>query len=213
MVPSISRKATVSYNQSYHMQNKIYYLLLLIFFSCEKEQKSAYTVENAKIDSAIKEERIFLELDWAKDVAYGADSIGKKTSNVLSYFKWKEEVEIPPFHSTNNCRAAIINDTLVIRIGSTTYLSDIGIEIKYKNGKYYAVPFSTSDIYDSSQPKRKTKEIFFLRDRKLILNQKNYKTGDSVFGRIHLEIEEPKRGKYTVEYFADGFFRSSVSEL
>ena len=140
-----------------------------------------------------------------------------KTSAVLYYSKRKEDLEIPYSYLYYKCRAEIINDTLVIRIGSTQYLSDHGIEIKYKNGKFQSLPFSTSDVTDSSEPK-KTKDVFLLRNRKLILDKLDYKNGDTVFGRIHTEIEEAEKKKwhnkyYTYEYFADGYFKTKISEL
>ena len=92
--------------------------------------------------------------------------------------------------------------------------------MKYKNGKFFTIPFHTSDIIDSSEPKepKEPKEIFFLRNRKLILDKYNYKVGDTVFGRIHTEIEENERKDlqnkyYTIEHFADGYFRAKVGEL
>ena len=181
--------------------------------------ENAYTFSKVKVSAAIKDDQIFHWLDSQNDFNMSGEVVRKKSSAALYYSKLKDELEIPPHFSINNCRSEIVNDTLVIRIGSTTYLSDYGMEIKYKNGKFFTIPFRTNDMIDFNElKKKKSKEVFFSRNRKLILDKYNYKTGDSVFGRIHAEIEELKKKNfknkyYTTEHFVDGFFRAKVGEI
>jgi hypothetical protein len=206
------------------MQTSKFFIIIcfISFFSCTDRDTTlinAYSFATIKVDPRIKNQEIFRWLDNQKDYDMSGDGNRKKTSAALYYSKRKDEVEIPEYFSMNNCRAQIVNDTLVIRIGSTTYLSDYGMEIKYKNGKFFAIPFQTSDMIIDDEPKnKKQKEVYFSRVRKLILDKYNYKTGDDIFGRIHAEIELPnqknmKNEIYTLEYVVDGYFRTKVSEL
>ena len=194
-------------------------LYALFFLSCAKENEkmeSAYTFEKVKIDSTIKDDEIFRWLSIQNDFDMSHDGIRKKTSAAQYYSKRKDELEIPSYYFYNNCRAEIIKDTLIIRIGTTTYLSDHGIKIKYKNGKFNSVPFQS---YDIVLPNSMLKPmVYYYRNRKLILNKYHYKSGDSVFGRIHTEIEEPLQknsigNEFIIEHFADGFFKAKIGEL
>jgi hypothetical protein len=200
---------------------KILLLLLLsvlLFLSCKKEKvemESAYSFGKVKIDSKVKDDEIFHWLSSQNDFDMSGDGIREKTSAAQYYSKRKDELEIPPYYFFNNCRTKIIRDTLFIRIGTTTYLSDFGIIIKYKNGKFNSVPF---ELFDIVLPDSLLKpQVYYNRNRKLILDKYNYKIGDTVFGRIHSEIEEPlkknsKGNKHIIEHFVDGYFKAIIEK-
>lgn len=202
-------------------------VLILIFTSCSNDKKNvlnntefkelpipASSFDSIKIKESLNKNEIFRWLDTQSDYVDSSSEPRTKTSAALYYWKEKDSLEIPEYYFYNNCRAEIVQDTLIIRIGTTNYLADYGMKVKYKNEKFNVQPYRSNDVL-FDDPFNREKNI--VRNRTLILDKKHYKNGDSIYGRIHAEIEQAEAKNslgesFVIEHIVDGFFRAKVGE-
>ena len=94
---------------------------------------------------------------------------------------------------------------LFLKFNSGDGYSGVNINIlKYKNYFYttaetYTDVISTFDFLDS--------DPYIIKKQKLTLDRSNYKKGDSIFGKIELEIKFTPNDSV---YYAKGYFRSLI---
>lgn len=188
-------------------------LLLTVFVlsSCESKNNSSQWNE-AKIDSDIKNEPIYYQLDKQNEIFSmfeKQDSTVKRTSGVSYFRAQKINLKDTAYTTFNNCRAYFYNsDTLSIKIGFGGFFGGSGFIIEYKNRKFHteAYLFSDGNIGEKIKPKHK------LVYQKLILDKVNYNIGDSLYGKIDFKSIETDKYGDTTEHFGKGYFRTKIME-
>lgn len=166
----------------------------------------------AKINSAIKKAPIFRKLDKQKEILDGTeiyDSIPrKKSSGVIFYAdkkpETKEELEIANF---NNCRAFSRKGKILIKLGWNSGFSGSGFNIHYLLGRFEIEPYSFTDVVPAPANLSRYKMI----KQEVTLNQFYYHVGDSIYGKINMEMEE-RINRRTYKVFASGYFRTKVEK-
>lgn len=167
----------------------------------------------AIIDSNIKNAAIFRELDKQKEIINGTeiyDSIPrKKSSSVIFYVGkkpiTKKELEMANF---NNCRAISWKGKTRITLGFSSGYSGGGYEINYLLGRFEIKPYSFTDVVpdNSKEPEYK------ILKQQVTLDKFYYNVGDSIYGKIDMEMEENfSNQKYKV--FGYGYFRTKMEKL
>ncbi len=166
----------------------------------------------AKIDPDIEHAAIFRKLDTQKEILNGTemyDSIPrKKSSGVIFYAdkkpETKEELEIAGF---NNCRAMRWKGKTRITLGISSGFSGGGYEINYQLGRFEIEPYSFTDVVPGPANDQKYRII----KQEVTLNKFHYAIGDSIYGKIDMEMEKNFNDrKYKV--FGYGYFRTKVEE-
>ncbi len=166
----------------------------------------------AKIDPDIEYAAIFRKLDKQKEILDGTeiyDSIPrKKSSGVIFYAdkkpQTKEELEIANF---NNCRAFSRKGKILIKLGWNSGFSGSGFNIHYLLGRFEIEPYSFTDVVPAPANLSRYKMI----KQEVTLNQFYYHVGDSIYGKIDMEMEE-RIDRRTYKVFASGYFRTKVEK-
>lgn len=125
-----------------------------------------------------------------------------KVKTDFELFENKSDTVSFNFNSTLNPKYP---NLLILRFNRGDGYSWININVlKYKNYFYttaesYTDVVSTSDFLES--------EPYIIKQQKLTLNKSNYKKGDSIYGKIELEIKFTPNDSI---YNAKGYFRSLI---
>jgi hypothetical protein len=183
-----------------------------IYFSSCNAPKEEILWGNATIDSAIRKEPVYAQLDkQAERFSFleHHDSSMKRTSDV-KYVIGREmnpgEYRNP---QPNNCRAWLPHaDTLVIDIGMGTGFGGRGFIIKYSGRKFYTQPYFATDAIILDEPEPIYKIVF----QNLTLDKSGYKLGDSLHGKIDFKSIEMKRDGTTIEHAGNGYFRTEIGK-
>lgn len=167
----------------------------------------------AKIDSNIKNEKIFSVMNSQKEIINGTeiyDSIPrKKSSTVLIYVnqkpKTRKELEMAGF---NNCRASIRNGKIRISIGFSSGYSGGGYEIDYLYGRFKLQPYSFTDVVPNNSLKPKYKIL----KQDITLDKRFYKVDDSIYGKIDFVIQNNDFLPKKILAYGNGYFRTKLEE-
>lgn len=167
----------------------------------------------ASINSNIKNTAAFRELDKQKEIINGTeiyDSIPrKKSSSVIFYIdrkpKTKKELEFANF---NNCRAISWKGRTRITLGFSSGFGGGGYEINYLLGRFEIRTYSFTDVVpdNSKEPEYK------ILKQQVTLDKFYYNVGDSIYGKIDLEMERKFNNK-SYKVFGYGYFRTKMEKL
>lgn len=189
-------------------------LILIVLISISSCKKPA-TIEKwdaVTIDSKIKENKIYKELDKENEIPQPfklTDTLSKRTSYV-GYFTGEKIDFKDKYSEFNYCEANfLLSDTLRIKIGHESDSSASGFTINLKNNKFYTQAYLSTNVVceDDFLPLHK------IIHQKLTLNKPNYKVGDSLFGHIEFKSIETDRDKNEIQHFGKGYFRTKIKEF
>jgi hypothetical protein len=195
------------------MKTSTFLLALAVIVSCKSKQTSQdnkNVLAIAKYDTAISKNQAFREMESQKEVVDidAMDSTLKRSSNV-NYCISSGDNNPDNCSNEYNCTASFFrSDTLNINIDFNSGLGGMGILLHYKNGAFDIRPNYWTDQYDEFS----AKPIFIIKEQSLVLDKKQYKVGDSLYGKTNFYITETKEGK-TKEYSGQGYFRAKVVSI
>lgn len=129
-----------------------------------------------------------------------SDSTKVKTD--FEIFENKSDTVSSRFNSTLNTK---YSNLIILRFNSGDGYSGININVlKYKN-YFYTTAESYTDVVSASDFLES--EPYIIKKQKLTLNKSVYKKGDSIYGKIELEIKFTPNDSI---YNAKGYFRSLI---
>ena len=194
----------------------ISFLLLLFIVVCASSCKSKSQHkqwDNASIDPTITQSTSFKLLNQESEVFSGLekeDTLAKRTSGVLYFTNGHINLSDSNSARLNNCRAYFFHgETLSINIGIGNGFGGWGFIINYRDKKFYAEPYYSTDVIIVGEPE----PVYEILYQKLTLDKPSYKVGDSLFGKIDFKTIEIDQDKTKIEHSGKGYFRSKVSVL
>lgn len=172
------------------MKNYIF-LLATLLISCKKDSPKDYIkpdnfpFSQISIDHHIKNVSEIKELRHLFETSSFIDEPGEvskmKTTNVTSVLQLEKEKSFT--FDGYRCFATIEKNNLKMSISYNTGLGGGGIKILTKNNTFSIRPISWDDIGGSENDNN-----YKINYQNLILDKTNYKIGDSVFGKLEVEI-------------------------
>jgi len=167
----------------------------------------------AKIDSNIKNEKIFRIMDLQKEIINGTeiyDSIPRKKSSTVLFYadkkpKTAEELKLAGF---NNCRAVKRDGKIKISIGYSSGFSGGGYEIYYLYGRFNLEPYSFTDVV----PDNNRQPQYRILKQNLTFDKRFYNVGDSIYGKIDFVIENNNFALKKILVYGNGYFRTKVEK-
>jgi hypothetical protein len=188
-------------------------LFIVICISSCKSKLQHKQWDNAGIDPTITQSPSFKLLNQEKEVfsvLEKQDTSAKRTSGVLYFTKGHVNLSDSNSAKLNNCRAYFFHgDTLSINIGIGNDFGGWGFIINYRNKKFYAEPYYSTDVIIVGEPE----PIYEIVYQKLTLDKTSYKVGDSLFGKIDFKAIEIDQDKTKIEHSGKGHFRTKVTTL
>ena len=193
------------------------HLSFLIVFSIfltscnSKNNKSVWSI--AIFDTNISKAPIYAQLDKQKELFSAfekQDSLMRRTSDVE--YSTGKTMNVGEFNNlkVNNCRAYYHqSDTLSIDIGIGTGFGGRGFRIEYKDKRFYAEPYFSTDVIIPGEPDPTYKIVY----QKLTLDKSNYKPGDSLYGYIDFKADETNKDNKATEHWGKGYFRARITQL
>ena len=196
-------------------------LSILTFFSCNKKENEIGS--NINVDEKIKENEIFKKLDDSLEFNLNRrDSVGAKRS---SNIKFEITINDTITHVTElKAKSSFLNtyyfgkeneqiqikksDTLVVYIDNFDGYSSEGIKILVHQDNYDIKYFTTSDVI---LPNRRI-ELTKINSSKLILDKKNYKVNDSIFGYVEANLTYQNIFSLPQHIKTKGYFRTKIKE-
>ncbi len=167
------------------------FLIFFLLISCKKETSKDYLKPNnlpfavIDIDNKIKNAKEIKDLKHSFELPSIVDEQeGKqkmKTTNIVSFLQFKKEKT----SSFNHFRAfaTIKENNVVIFISYNTGLGGGGLRILRKGRTFSIRPMHWDDIGGSEKD-----DLYKINYQKLTLDKSNYKIGDSIFGKLEVEI-------------------------
>ena len=190
------------------MKSLFFILIISAFISCtENRQWKA-----AEIDKTISKVRVnpdtlvFEEMNQLEvpPNIFDNDSVYRTSS--INYCRVVDKES--SFYCLDNYQCwAFFNksETLQIVLGNENGYTGDGIEIFYKKGNYYLKPYTWTHIDAPDKPE----SIVKVSEQRLIVNQKDYNEGDSLYGQIYFHGTVTENGE-TAEHFVKGYFRAKI---
>ena len=189
------------------------FLFIVVFASSCKSKSQQKQWDNASIDPTIIQSNSFKLLNRESEVFSALekqDSLAKRTSGVFYFTKGHVNLSDSNSAKFNNCRAYFFHgDTLSINIGIGNGFGGWGFIINYKDKKFYAEPYYSTDVIMVGEPE----PVYEILYQKLTLDKHSYKLGDSLFGNIDFKAIEIDQDKNKIEHSGKGYFRTKVSTL
>ena len=188
-------------------------LFTMVYMSSCKSKRQYSQWGNASFDPTIEKNTVYKQLDEESEVfsVFEDEDTSTKRSSGVAYFA-KGQVNLSDSNSAklNNCRAYFFHgDTLSINIGIGSGFGGWGFIINYKDKTFYTEPYYFTDVIIPGKPD----PVYELVYQKLTLNKPEYKSGDSLFGKIDFKSIEIDRDKGNISHTGQGFFRTKVKEL
>jgi|SRR5687768_1173213 len=181
--------------------------IILISCNCKKTSQNQKTnFETAKFDPAISNYPVYQEMQKVKECfnIFETDS-SFKTSSIQYCILW-ENRDMFSCSEKYYCNSySKGSDTLKISIGNADGYSGKGFQILYKDEEFKIMPFT----WTHNMPDYQLKPVVEIKDQSLVLNKKQYKTGDSLFGKVNFHFVVEEFGERT-EHFGKGYFRTQV---
>lgn len=202
--------------------NIIVIAVSLFIISCNKLKIENDNMETEKwqtfeissdIESNVNLEKMLFEKELS--ILFDSNTLQTKTNNII--FLAAEKIDLKDtlniqknsFAKNRTCRAHYWkSDTLKINVINTDGYTGDGFSISVFKKKYKIKYTSFSDAGPSSFNSPKLK--FSLS--RLILNEKNYKENDSIFGFVEFKCVDEKTFSKPVEYYAKGYFRAKIQD-
>ncbi len=203
---------------------KIFYIvttiLAITFLSCSKNEKD--DTLSFTIDKEIKNSNYIKRLNDSLEYKFGRkESVAKRSSNIVidinindtinkikklkanatflnTYYFGKDDEELQSKKS----------DTLAVYIDNFDGYSSEGIKILIHQNKYDIKYFMNSDVILST----KRIEITKINSSKLILDKRNYKTNDSIYGYLEANLLYQNRFSLPQKIKVQGYFRTQIKE-
>lgn len=181
--------------------NKIilFFLILILFLSFKNLDKKYYS--KFQVDKKIKYSQEFKKMNRENELKMGIDKEMPKTKRSAKViYDGMEELR---------CLAKInVKNQIEISIYNNDGFGTMGFDILLNKNKFKIDPFLTNDIggnhdyYD-----------YDIKKQILILNKKDFKVGDSIFGFIDFEVNELYKNEESYRpSFGKGYFRTEVKK-
>ena len=132
--------------------------------------------------------------------------VGQKESpNTNFYLDYKPENknEVSFRFSANLNEKPIKFETLIFSL--STGFNGTSVEVYKINNRFKTI---VSDFTDNAAQEKLTK--YKILSQELTLDKINYKRGDSIFGKIKLEIEEKRTDDTKTKYLSQGYFKYKI---
>lgn len=180
---------------------------MMVLLSCKSTKTSDLSGwSNASFNNAISENLVFQSLYNSPQTIFTFnDANGKDTCGVACMDENAREHSFNP-SAYYRCHAIIDSDTLFIDIGSNSPWSGTGFTIQYAGGKFATKPY----CWTHNNPVIPVRNDTII-NQKLVLQKSNYKTGDSLFGKVSFDIIGDYQGEKK-KYNRQGTFRAKVKE-
>jgi hypothetical protein len=202
----------------YLTKDKQYITYSLILFmtlyvgSCNDKSRNRQW-ENVSFDPAIVGKDAYKQLDKENEVFSlfeNQDTSAKRSSGVLYFTKGHINLSDSNSARLNNCRAYFFHgDTLSINIGIGNGFGGWGFIINYRDKKFYAEPYYSTDVVIPDEPE----PVFNLVYQSLTLNKPVYKVGDSLYGKVSFKSIETDQDGSKIDHSGNGYFRAVVTKL
>lgn len=149
------------------------------------------------------------------EMLFDSSTLKKKTNNIIfltdSAINFKDTLNAKKsiFIKNRKCNAHFWkSDTLSINVMNSNGFSGNGFTISvFEN--HYKIDYSS---FTDTQPHKNEKPKLNFGFIKLILNKKNYKANDSIFGYVEFKCIDENSYPKPVERFAKGYFRSKIEK-
>lgn len=196
---------------SYLRSGKIFLFFIAVLLTNCTTKSNQWN--KANIDPAISKDSIYRQLDNQVEIFDALeehDSLMKRTSDVAYLSRFRIGQGIDEYFKNYNCRAYFFDsDTLSINIGIGNGFGGQGFIIKYKDKKFYAEPYFSTDVIVVGEAEPTYKIVY----QELSLDKLNYKLGDSLYGKIEFKSIETDKDLKKEVYFGKGSFRTKVKKL
>lgn len=202
-------------NLTKHSKTITYSLLLfvMVFISSCHDASRHRQWDNVTVDPTIVGNNAYKQLDKEKEVfsvLENHDTLAKRSSGVLYFTKGHVNLSDSNSARLNNCRAYFFHgDTLSINIGIGNGFGGWGFIINYRDKKFYAEPYYSTDVVIPDEPE----PVFNFVYQKLTLDKPVYKEGDSLYGKVRFKSIETDRDGSKIDHSGDGYFRAVVTKL
>jgi hypothetical protein len=197
------------------MRTAASFIFFLLFITSCKHHDGNSKWKDAEFDPGIRTNPAYADLDKQKEIFdfdddYKEDSLAKRTSGVAYYDDEKRDPRTDYYARFNICRTGYFNsDTLGISIGTNSGFGTRGFSILYFNQKFYTQPYySDDDIYEGE-----VKPTYKIISRELILDKRDYKPGDSLYGRIEFKSIETSGNNSGRQHEGVGYFRAKIKKI
>ena len=156
------------------------------------------------IDSNISKNSVYKKIDHQIVSLFSTIHKEEKYTNnvIFSFDENATKIENSNYH---NCTVYFDGPFLIISFKSGDGFSGGGYNFKILNGRFRAESYSYTDNPSFFDNKLYDKIVF----QKLILNKENYKSGDSIFGKIDLKVQESNGLQKSFQY-GKGYFRGLI---
>jgi hypothetical protein len=188
-------------------------LFILVFANSCKGKLQHKKWDIATVDPTISQRTSFKLLNQENEVFSAfenQDSSAKRTSGVLYFTKGHVNITDSNSAKLNNCRAYFFHgDTLSINIGIGNGFGGWGFIINYREKKFYAEPYYSTDVVIPDEPE----PVFNLVYQSLTLDKPVYQVGDSLYGKVSFKSIETDRDGSKIDHSGNGYFRAVVTKL
>ena len=166
---------------------------------------------SAVIDPTIPINGVYKRLDKEKEVFSvfeKQDSTAKRSSGVLYFTKGHVNLLDSSSARLNNCRTYFLNDDMLsINIGIGNGFGGWGFIVNYRDKKFYAEPYYSTDVIIPDEPK----PVFNLVYQNLTLDKPVYNVGDSLYGKVSFKSIETDHDGSKIDHSGEGYFRAVVT--
>jgi len=197
----------------------ISFLTIFAIFSCNKSEISFGS--NFIVDNRLNENEVYKKLNDSSEFKLRKrDSISSKRSTdikleinindtITNISKLKaSSTFINTYTFGKEELKAEKSDTLAIKIDNFDGYSSEGIKILIYKDRFDVKYYMTSDFIAPIDPIELTK----VNSSKLILNKKNYKVNDSIYGYVEADLTYQNRFSLQQKIKAKGYFRTIIKE-
>jgi hypothetical protein len=187
------------------------FLTISLFIGC----KNSHTEQcNAVlVNSGFSKDNTYVLMDTRRELrTFPAQDPTQKRSSMVSLLIGKKHNRQDSLNSSYNICTAYFSksDTLHIDIGLRGPFGGTGFKISYHNSRFYTEGYQYSDaVYQGKLDKPQ----HWVIHQKLILDRRNYKIGDSLYGYIDFKAMARNELGDTIIYNGKGKFRAKVIKL